>query len=293
MNTELIRVAQIPVIEQRLRSIKPEIERTVAEAKSLACTPDTVISVKKTRSDLRKQREEFEEQRKAVKALILEPLTAFEDIYKECVSDLFESADADLKTKIDDTESAIKSACEDGLREYFSELCAAEHVEWLTYDRSSIKVDMASAKQKTPKKLREQITSFVTGVARGVEAISSMGNAEEIMVEFKRTLDAAEAIFIVQERHRRVEREREALSARVSNNASEGLFIPSPSDTVVDPLINSFSAPQVLFPPTDEASFAPAVLGYVSFKVTGTIQQIKELKKFLMDGGYQFEQLGD
>ena len=208
MSKELIHVAQIPVIEQRLRSIKPEIERTVAEAKSLACTPDTVISVKKTRSDLHKQFEEFEEQRKAVKALILEPLTAFEDIYKECVSDLFESADADLKGKIDETELAIKSACEDGLREYFSELCAAEHVEWLTYDRAGIKVDMASAKQKTPKKLREQITSFVTGVARGVEAISSMDNAEEIMVEFRRCLDVAEAIRVVQDRHQRIETER-------------------------------------------------------------------------------------
>lgn len=283
MRTELIRVAQIPVIEQRLRSIKPEIERTVAEAKSLACTPDTVISVKKTRSDLRKQREEFEEQRKAVKALILEPLTAFEDIYKECVSDLFESADADLKTKIDDTESAIKSACEDGLREYFSELCAAEHVEWLTYDRSSIKVDMASAKQKTPKKLREQITSFVTGVARGVEAISSMDNAEEIMVEFRRCLDVAEAIRVVQDRHQRIDTERRTAEARKAAIEAQRAAVQKVEE--VAPPAPVF-APPVSAPVTiqeDEKVYQ------CSFTVRATKPQLKRLKEFMNQEGIKFE----
>lgn len=283
MSNELIHVAQIPVIEQRLRSIKPEIERRVSEAKSLACTPDTVISVKKTRSDLHKQFEEFEEQRKAVKALILEPLTAFEDIYKECVSDLFESADADLKTKIDDTESAIKSACEDGLREYFSELATAEHVEWLTYERAGIVVDMTSAKQKTPKKLREQITSFVTGVARGVEAISNMENANEIMVEFRRCLDVAEAIRVVQDRHQRIDTERRTAEARKAAMAAQRAAVQKVEESAPPaPVL----APPVVSPITvqeDEKVYQ------CSFTVRATKPQLKRLKEFMNQEGIKYE----
>lgn len=283
MSTDLIHVAQIPVIEQRLRSIKSEIERRVSEAKSLACTPDTVISVKKTRSDLHKQFEEFEEQRKAVKALILEPLEAFESVYKECVSDLFKSADADLKAKIDDTESAIKSACEDGLREYFSELATAEHVEWLTYERAGIVVDMTSAKQKTPKKLREQITSFVTGVARGVEAISNMENADEIMVEFRRCLDVAEAIRVVQDRHQRIDTERRASEARKAAIEAQRAAVQkveeaaSPAPVLAPPVVASATAQE------DEKVYQ------CSFTVWATKPQLKRLKEFMSKEGIKYE----
>ena len=127
----------------------------------------------------------------------LAPWEHFEAVYKECVTEPFKQADAALRDKVQSVETGIKVACEDSLREYFAELAAAEHVEWLEYERAGILVDMASAKAKTPKRLREQIAAFVTGVARGVEVISSMEDAEEIMVEFRRCLDAAQAIGIV------------------------------------------------------------------------------------------------
>lgn len=283
MSTDLIHVAQIPVIEQRLRSIKPEIERRVSEAKSLACTPDTVISVKKTRSDLHKQFEEFEEQRKAVKALILEPLAAFESVYKECVSDLFKSADADLKAKIDDTESSIKSACEDGLREYFSELATAEHVEWLTYERAGIVVDMTSAKQKTHKKLREQITSFVTGVARGVEAISNMENANEIMVEFRQCLDVAKAILIVQDRDQKIDSEQRESGARKAAIEAQRAAVQKVEE--VAPPAPVF-APPVSAPVTiqEDEKVYPC-----PFTVYATKPQLTRLKAFLIQEGIKYE----
>ena len=188
---DLIRVTQLPVIEERLRSMKAHGDESVQEALSLVCTEETVTAVKKARADLNNQFADLEEQRKAVKKAVMEPWERFDAVYKECVSLPFKAADAELKNKIGSVESELKKRCEDGLREYFAELAAAEHVEWLEYERAGIVVDMASAKAKTPKKLREQIAAFVAGVARGVEVISSMEDAEEIMVEFRRCLDAA------------------------------------------------------------------------------------------------------
>ena len=70
---ELIRVVQLPEIEEHLQSIKVAVTQKVNDALSLVCTEDTVKSVKAVRADLNKERNEFEEQRKAVKKAIMSP----------------------------------------------------------------------------------------------------------------------------------------------------------------------------------------------------------------------------
>lgn len=158
----------------------------------------------------------LEAQRKAVKAAVMGPYNAFEAVYRECVLDALKSADVSLKVKIDDVENEQKRRCEEGLRDYFVELCAVHHLDWLTYERAGVKVDMASAKAKTPSKLRKQLAEFVAKVNDGVNTISSMDNAEEIMVEFRECLDASRAISIVLERRRRIEEQKSAQEARKS-----------------------------------------------------------------------------
>lgn len=211
-----MQVIQSPVIQERLRSMKGAIEQEVSEALSLACTEDTIQTVKGKRAELRKLLDSLEAQRKAVKEAVMGPYNAFEAVYRECVSDALESADASLKVKIDDVEKEQKRRCEEGLRDYFSELRAVHHLDWLTYERAGVKVDMASAKAKTPSKLRKQLAEFVTKVNDGVNTISSMDNAEEIMVEFRECLDASKAIGIVLDRHRRIEEQKSAQEARTA-----------------------------------------------------------------------------
>lgn len=210
----LIQVVQLPVITEQLRTMKAEVERRTAAALSLACTEETLQAVKAERAELSKQFSALEDCRKAVKNAILKPYNDFETVYKECVSEPFQRADAGLKGKINDVESAVKQRCEDSLREYFAELCAVHHLEWLTYEQAGIKIDMASAKAKTPKKLREQLQTFVVSVSGSVERISALENAGEIMVEFRKSLNAADAICTVQERHRRIEEQKAASETR-------------------------------------------------------------------------------
>ena len=274
----LIQVIQLPVIEERLRSMKETVDKQVNDALSLVCTEDTVLTVKGVRSALNKQFQVLEEQRKEVKKAVLGPYEQFEAVYKECVSDRFKSADVQLKKKIGDVESEMKQRCEDGLREYFAELCAAEHVEWLTYDRAGIVVDMASAKAKTPKKLREQLVNFVAEVSRGVSLISGMEDAEEIMVEFKRTLDAAQAISTVQERHRRIEAEKEAKTSREAVQSREQVAAKKVEEV----------APPIIQPPT-EATAATEQIFKCTFTVRATKPQLRKLKEFLKQEGIQYE----
>ena len=171
---ELIRVTQLPVIEEELRAMKASVEEAVANAKALACTPETIQTLKAVRTELRKRFDELERQRIAVKRAVMGPYDAFEVVYKECVSVLYQEADADLKKKIFATESSIKLACEDRLRTYYSELCAVHRVDFVPFEKAGITVDMASAKAKTPTRLMKQLSEFVERVAADVELIEKL-----------------------------------------------------------------------------------------------------------------------
>ena len=104
---ELIQVIRLPVIQERLRSMKGAIEQEVSEALSLACTEDTIQTVKGKRAELRKLLDSLEAQRKAVKTAVMGPYNHFESVYKECVSDTLKSADDALKNKIDEVETLL------------------------------------------------------------------------------------------------------------------------------------------------------------------------------------------
>ena len=217
----LIVVKQLPIIEEQLRTLKERWEQRAFDAESMVCTLDTVQSVKEFRAEMKKEFEEAETLRKAAKKAIMEPYDQLEEVYRECVTAPFQKADRALSGKISEVEADIKAHCEDGLRDYFAELCAVHHLDWLAYEQAGIKVDMASARAKTPKKLREQLSAFVAGVAESVDRINTLEDAGEIMVEYQKTLDAAGAICTVKERHRRIEEQKKFQETRNTIRAQE------------------------------------------------------------------------
>lgn len=218
---ELIQVVQLPEITEKLHQLKEVFEHYAMDAESMVCTPDTIQAVKGFRADMRKAFDSVEDQRKAAKKAIMEPYDQLEVVYRECVAEPFRRADAVCSRKVSEVEGDLKNRCEAGLKEYFGELCAVHHLDWLTYERAGVKVDMASAKAKTPKKLQEQLAAFVAGVAESVDRINSLEDAGEIMVEYQKSLDAAGAICTVKERHRRIEEAKAMNQARSEIRAVE------------------------------------------------------------------------
>ena len=75
---ELIVVKQLPIIEERLKSLSDEIDVKVANAMELVVSDETIKEVKKVRAELNKDFTELETQRKMVKERVLAPYEAFE-----------------------------------------------------------------------------------------------------------------------------------------------------------------------------------------------------------------------
>lgn len=268
---ELIAVKQLPVIEERLRTLKDRWEQRALDAEAMVCTEDTIQAVKAFRADMRREFEEVEILRKQAKQAVMEPYDRFEAVYRECVTEPFQKADNACAGKVSEVETDMKRRCEDGLRDYFAELCSVRHLDWLEYERAGIKVDMASAKANAPKRLMEQLSSFVAGVADSVDRIIQMDDADEIMVEFKEHLDAAKAIYDVHERHQQKEAERAEREARYAALEQEQEAVRK---------VEALAPPvQVGQPKTVKCTFT----------VHTTMDKLKKLKEFLNTEGIQYE----
>ena len=218
-STALITVTALPQIQENLRALRERWEQYASDAEAMICTEDTVQTIKTMRAEMRKEFDEADTQRKAAKVAYMSPWNEVEATYKECVSDAFKAADATLKGKVDEFENEIKARCRERLELYFAELLAVEGgLDFLTFDRAMalgrLKIGMADATAKTPRKLMDALAEVVSRVACDLDRIGEMEDAAEIAAEYKERLDVASAVANVQGRKRRVIAEREAAEAR-------------------------------------------------------------------------------
>lgn len=297
---ELIVVRQLPIIEEQLHSVKAAVESRVRFLLSLECTADTLQEVKTYRAELRRDLAAMEEKRKAVKTAVMEPYTKFEEVYKDCISTPMKKADEDLAKKISDTESGIKAKCEADLRRYFEELCQVAGIDFLRYEDAGISVDMASAKAKTPKKLREQLAAFVARVEQDTAAIVGMEYSTEIFAEYKRSLNLSGAIGTIQDRHRREAQAQEQAAAMAARREAARKVEETVQQVIAEetpaPAPEPVQAPVILETPAvvavEEEPQPTAVPRYpAAFVVYGTIPMLKALKNFLEEGGYEYHDI--
>lgn len=268
-STKLIEVKQLPVIEEQLKQLSTEIDKKVENAKSLVCTEETVKTIKQVRADLNKDFKEVEQQRKTVKEQVLAPYMKFEEIYKEYVSEKYKSADIDLKNKIDSVENELRAKKEQEIKDYFEEYKIANNIDFVTYEQAKINVTLTASK----KSLKEQVDSFINKIADDLKLIETQEHKAEILVEYKQTLNVSNAITTVMNRFKAVEEEKQKQEELVNQRLEQ-------EKELVKEAIKPFEEAQKQ---VQEKTYT------ITFTVTGTAVKLKQLKQYLLDGGYQYE----
>lgn len=204
--TGLIMVKQLPIIEERLESMRDAITDMVNEVLALPVTEDTVKEIKKKRSELNKQFKELDNQRKEVKKKVIEPYDRFEKIFKTCVTEIFTDADKKLSERISEVESTRKAEKEKNVKAYFVEYSASLHIpEFVTYERLNLDIILSVSE----KKYKEQVKAFLDRVSSDLQLIETQPDSDEVLVEYKKTLDSSRAIVEVNNRHKLIEAERQ------------------------------------------------------------------------------------
>lgn len=267
MSNEIIVVKQLPVIVEQLEQIKTEVAKRVELATSLVCTDETVKEVKKARAELNAEYKAWEEKRKDVKQAIMSPYEQFEAVYKDCITNTYKSADADLKSKIDSVESELKANKGQEVKEYFNEYLLSKDIDFVTFENANINVTLSASM----KSLKEQAKAFIDRICDDLNLIDTQEHKAEILVEYKKTLNVSDAITTVSARLKAIEEEK-AKQATSEANAVAAEQEEPPKVILAPPKVEE-----------DEKEYT------LKFSVTATKARLKELKQFLIDGRYKYE----
>lgn len=275
---DLIIVKQLPQIEEHLKELSTEIDKKVESAKSLVCTKESVKAIKQVRADLNKEFKELETQRKNVKEQILAPYMQFEEVYKTYISEKYKSADIALKQKIDSTENELKRQKEQEIRDYFEEYKTANNIDFIAFEQAKISVTLSASK----KSLKEQAKLFIDKIADDLKLIETQECKEEILVEYKQSLNVSRAIQDVANRHKLLEEEKRKQEERkITITYNEKHELTRESNEKLEQIFNKpLEQPQIV---------EQEEILTLTFKVKGTKSKLKELKNFLEDGGYDYE----
>lgn len=282
MDDKLIIIRQLPVIEQRLKELKESNEEKVKAALNMACTEETVKAIKGVRTALNQDFTALEEQRKEVKKKVFEPYEQFEVVYKDCVTDVYRSADATLKSRIDEVENGIKAEKEREVREYFEEYRTSVGLDFPRYEGAQIQVNLSTSL----KKLKAQAKEFLDRVAGDLALMVTQEHKEEVLVEYRKSLNASSAILTVKTRHEEMEAEQRRLEQRRQQEQ-----VRQEAVQAVEEAVEAWAPPEEALPPEEETqeevSTEPKYT--LSFQVRGTMRELAALKKFLIEGWYDYE----
>lgn len=289
MDNELIVVRQLPIIEDQLRTIHDTVQARVEDVLAMECTEETYKEVKKARSELNAQYRALEERRKEVKAQVEAPYKKFEAVYKACAGDLFSAADKQLAAKIAAVENGLKQKKAEQVYAYFE-----EYRESLGIPTDMVAFGITVTMSASLRSLKAQAKDYLDRVRGDLDMIATQEYKDEILVEYRKHLCASQAITAVVNRHAAIERERrmrEEMSAAVERKqeAAEIVREAVEAEQQPEPASEPVIMPPVVVERTDDAE--PPKQYSTAFRVTGTIEQLKALKKFLVDGGFTYEQL--
>ena len=282
MTENLIVIKQLPQIEEHLKDLSTEIDVKVNNAKKLVCTEETVKTVKQVRADLTKDFKNLEEQRKTVKEQILAPYMQFEEVYKTYVSNKYKEADIDLKQKIDSTENELKKQKEQEIKKYFEEYKTANNIDFINYEQANINVTLTASK----KSLKEQAKKFIDEIVDDSKLIETQECKEEILVEYKQNLNVSKSIQEVANRHKLLEEEKKKQEELKNKQLEEAQRQADMSIKTQEVATKNALDNFVIEAPKIEEQEEILTL---KFKVRGTRSKLRELKRFLEDGGYDYE----
>lgn len=281
MAEELIVLKQLPIIEQQLIKVSNEIDEKVKNAKSLTCNEETRKTVKEIRTALNNELTEWETKRKEIKEKIIKPYTEFEEAYKKYISEKYKSADKDLKAKIDAVENQMKEDLKKIAVEYFEEYKRSKNIDFIKFDDMMCTVGLSD----NPTKLKKLSTEFIDKVEKDLQVIETYENKAEMLVEYKKNLDLNNAIITIKNRYKAIEEEKNKIQQKEQFERSVMGNFEIPKEKLQSNnstrTAESLKAPKKI----EEKELITAV-----FKVKNeTRERLLAVKKFLKDGGYDFE----
>lgn len=267
--------------------LKAAIAEKVKDYKTIAYTEDSLKDMKADRADLNKLKKAFEDERKRVKKICMEPYTKFEQQVKE-ITALIDEPIGLIDSQIKELDERRKAAKREEIEELF-----------LTVGfQSFVKLDMIWDEKwlnatVTLPKIEEQMKSRMYQIGTDVVTISKLPEFKfEAMEVYRKTLDMNQAIqegqrlADIQKRKLEAERMEAERKAREAEEAAKQQTAAEQKEELAEEKETaSGSVPEeeaVSIPEEEEPVFQ------LDFRVWGTREQIMALREYMLKNQIRF-----
>lgn len=265
---ELIKVEQLPKIFSQLEIIGEAIDKKLVGIDDLECTEENKKEVKDRRKEINSMKNIMEDKRKEIKNAIMEKYDIFNKKYEEEVKTKLENASNILTKKIDFIEVQQKEAKKEIIKEFADEYIKSKNLgDLVTFEQLNINITLSASE----KSLKDEVFKKLEKIETDLKLIQLEENySDEILIEYKKNFDLTKSKLEVINRHKQLE--------KLQQEKAEIQLKIDEEDNIVES-IDEIVAPKEI----DEELIT------VSFTITDTKDRIKEIKEFLIKGGYDYE----
>lgn len=253
--------AEISNFEELRQALTPKLELY----KSLVVTEDSIRQAKSDRADLNRLKKSIDDERKKIKTRYFEPYQAIENECKQLIALIDEpvqAIDGQLKAFEEQALHTKRSVLEEHFR-------AENPPDFVAFD-DVLSVKWKNKTEKT-ENLKIQISQTIFQIKSDFEYLKSMYSESPLWTaifrKFTETKDKSETLSYAVE----LERSEKLLNAHVSVSETDNVITLSDSSNAV----------------TDVQGGSQTVSG--TFRVTCSIEQLKNLRDFMLQHGIKFE----
>lgn len=259
-------------IEDNIMEVKDYAIKLNDYYSNIVWTEDTLTDAKEEKANVNKFKDKVAEFRKNIIAEYKKPIEVFETTAKDTeklLTETYDTINIQVKKYEEEKKEQIYQLCVD----YFNEQAISKNIDFATFDQMNVNITlgMATKTGDLTKKTKEDIEAFVERIEKDIELINAGEYVNETLVEYKQTLNASQSILDVKRRMQQIEEEKAKQEEINKQKEIENETIKKVDETL--------SAPT-----EEEKTYS------VTFKVWGTIEELKRMKEYLVNGGYKYEQ---
>ena len=179
-----------------------------------------------------------------------------------------------MKQKIDEVETVQKDVKREAVESYAAELIQSYALDWLESSRIMPNVTLSASE----KSLKKEVKDKVEKIKSEIDCINAISDNSELMAEYMNCLNLAQAKLTVVERQHAIEAAEKAKAAYTQNEE-----VNRQAEEKVD----------MLAPPVIEEEKPEEKKYTMTFTVSGTIEQLKTLKSFMIENNIEFKNGGN
>lgn len=272
--SDMFSIQNISETEKSLMAISAECADRLKLAENLACTEETKQTAKKLRAELNKEFSEYEAERKEKTAEYEKPLKQFKELYDRYITKPFKNADTALKIKISEVEDVQRSEKTAAVEDYAAELIAMYSLNWLDVSRIMPNITLSTSE----KSLKKEVKETLDRIKSEVDCINAISENSELMAQYMECLDlpAAQTIIAMRQKHK--------------EQAEQAMAIYKQQEEVKQKVVERI---EQLAPPVIEEEKLEEKKYTMTFTVSGTMEQLKKLKSFMIENNIEFKSGGN